>query len=492
MTRVLIAGAGLAGLTVAKLLAERGFEVTVLEAASRAGGKAGSDLEAGVLREHGYHIFPPWYVNTRPILEALGVPLIDFDRFHYLRQGSPGQAITVPVPRSLATLIQALRAGLFPWDEALLYGYFAMDSLGEPMSAAALLDQVSRIGLMRSRWYIVDGLPEFEQDSLLKASAIPAHDMSAMTVKLVFSRWVRSAQPFLSILPGDLQERFIEPYLAAVRAAGARVELEQSVTGMETSGGKITALTTRRPDGSTARWEADAFVMTTPLEVTRRLISGEVQALDPELGKIEHLEAAPMAALHLDLKRKLPWVPREHVMLHGGRYGLSFIDLSQNWQGLPNTTLSFIASNFTPLRDLSPAEQFEALFAEIQTYLGITLADVSAYSLRSNVDVPLFINTVGAWPNRPKSRSEGVPNLYFAGDWVRNEIDLACMEGAVCSAIDAAGHLARDHGVFDVPTPAQPKTYPEALFKLAKWASTPAIVPLWAFTRLRQFFTPTA
>ena len=59
MQKILVVGAGLAGLTASKLLAERGFEVKVLDSSSRAGGKAGADLEAGVWREHGYHIFPP-------------------------------------------------------------------------------------------------------------------------------------------------------------------------------------------------------------------------------------------------------------------------------------------------------------------------------------------------------------------------------------------------------------------------------------------------
>ena len=60
----LVLGGGLAGLTVGRALQKHGFEVTILEATDHAGGKAGCIRgKDGVLREHGYHIFAPWYAN---------------------------------------------------------------------------------------------------------------------------------------------------------------------------------------------------------------------------------------------------------------------------------------------------------------------------------------------------------------------------------------------------------------------------------------------
>ena len=39
---------------------------------------------------------------------------------------------------------------------------------------------------------------ELAQENVLKASAIPAYDLSAMTAKRISSYWVRQASPFLS------------------------------------------------------------------------------------------------------------------------------------------------------------------------------------------------------------------------------------------------------------------------------------------------------
>ena len=87
----------------------------------------------------------------------------------------------------------------------------------------------------------------------------------------------------------------------------------------------------------------------------------------------------------------------------------------------------------------------DLLLEEISEYLPITPADTEHCELNPNTSVPLFINTIGAWPNRPGPKSK-VKNPYLAGDFVKNAIDLACMEGAVSAALEAAGQILADHG----------------------------------------------
>src|SRR6185295_4703250 len=69
MTRVAILGGGVAGLTAAHELAERGFEVVVLESRDIPGGKArslpvpgsGAGGRADLPAEHGFRFFPGFY-----------------------------------------------------------------------------------------------------------------------------------------------------------------------------------------------------------------------------------------------------------------------------------------------------------------------------------------------------------------------------------------------------------------------------------------------
>ena len=104
---------------------------------------------------------------------------------------------------------------------------------------------------------------------------------------------------------------------------------------------------------------------------------------------------------------------------------------------MANPSFPSYASNYGPLSEVSAEGAKDLLLEEIGEYLPITPADVESWELNSNTDVPLFINTIGAWPNRPRPKSK-IKNLYLAGDFVKNAIDLACMEGAVSAALETA------------------------------------------------------
>ena len=81
--------------------------------------------------------------------------------------------------------------------------------------------------------------------------------------------------------------------------------------------------------------------------------------------------------------------------------------------------------------------------------------------MNDNLQVPLYINTVGSWRKRPRVDS-AIPNLFFAGDYVKNPIDLACMEGAVYTAMQAAHEICET-----APSPVAPIRYPEWLMNLS-------------------------
>jgi uncharacterized protein with NAD-binding domain and iron-sulfur cluster len=72
MSEVTVVGGGLAGMVTALRLLERGYEVSLYESNTRLGGKAGANKNGGDYNDHGYHIFPAWYVNTWQLEEWTG------------------------------------------------------------------------------------------------------------------------------------------------------------------------------------------------------------------------------------------------------------------------------------------------------------------------------------------------------------------------------------------------------------------------------------
>jgi hypothetical protein len=246
----------------------------------------------------------------------------------------------------------------------------------------------------------------------------------------------------------------------------------------------VTAVALR--DGT--RLSADVYALCTPFEVTRSWLTDNLYEADPELGNMHFLEAQPMAALHLRLRRELPDLPREHVFFHGSYYALSFIDVGQHWKGLDGQSeasqLSFISSNYSPLNNVSKDGAKDLLLKEICEYLPIAPADIESWELNPNTNVPLFINTIGAWPNRPRPKTK-VRNLYLAGDYVKNAIDLACMEGAVSAALEASAQILSDYReTGPLPVVQIPPEWPRALLVFARIV----MVPVVAFARVIAWF----
>jgi protoporphyrinogen oxidase len=483
----IVVGGGLAGMVVARELALRGWRVILMERSKRLGGKAGSDIKNGRPMDHGYHVFPQWYPNVRAIVERIGVRLIDFDRYHFLLPGGYPRRVTVLGPSGLSAMWHYIFHGLLPWYHNLLYIYSVLDMLSRPLSEKSLLDRVSQIGLIRGKWYTSESVAEMGQENVLKASAIPVYDLSAMTAKRIASYWVRQASPFLSILPGDLQTVFIDPQVRELEALGVEIRYDCEVRDVVMHEGVVAAVALR--DGTEA--SADVYALCTPFEVTRTWLHDSLYKADPELGNLHFLEAQPMAALHLRVRKEIPELPREHVFLHGSLYALSFIDITPHWKGLDGKhELSFISSNYGPLNAVSEEGAKELLLGEIGEYLPITPADVEHWELNSNIGVPLFINTIGAWSNRPRPKTK-IKNLYLAGDYAKNAIDLACMEGAVSAALEAAAQILGDHGETEsLPVVQVPPEWPRALLVFARVLLIPIVAVARVIAWFEEKFSP--
>lgn len=568
--KAVIIGGGLAGMTVAKELMRHGMEVVILESNDRLGGKAGSDTgqkkvntngedrSIKVYEDHGYHIFPGWYANTRQLLEDLDLTenLIDIECFHILRKDdwkkgkAPELNTLYPTssPWHLAQTIRAL-ARLLSVPDAISGFYGLLDLISEPFHKRVSLDRLSAYGFFSSRFYATEAFAVFHSDALLQAASIPNYQISAMTLRKATNLWLAEdlshwawlpsslsglhqwlstllppmptrwetelpeaeyrgltrifrqafqqavlprrlsfkpqydepAPPELhprfkvySILNGSLQEAFIEKfrkYLTASRSGVTPVTIRTNcrVTELELRGrNRVSQVSYIDQAAGVQQGEAgDIFILATPPEATVKLLGQNFyeaeqrnsEAPEKSLADLTRLETAPMASLHLYLKKPIPGLPKEHVNLLHSRYGLSFIDISQHWELYRNgktygAVLSIIASNFEPLRVLlkdkskdgftdeeipyeTKEEMKKALVAELQKYIPLEETNIVDWTMKPHLDAPLFLNAVGSWHFRPGTKTR-LDNLYTAGDYCRSGVDLTTMESAVISALATA------------------------------------------------------
>ncbi len=377
--RAVIIGGGLAGMVAANELLKQNIPVLILEKGKRMGGKAGADLVEpeegaigdGTYEEHGYHVFPSFYANTLALMREIGTfeNLVPSTKFHYLiaRDKNP-KAVRGVYPNtivfyqldSIRAFIKDIFSSVIPWYELLLFGYAMVDLCSQPDRSRGFLDQLSVAGFIHSRWYKSKTIADFHQQTVLQASSIPSYDLSAMTMKHLVNNWSACLNPLFRILNGNLQEKFITPFEQHIRDKGGEIRLKTAVTQLLPDGESLCGLGLEPINSSVLTVEplkpGDVCIIATPHEVTSCFLNDplfqcegpNVASLEiARLGFVDHLESAPMAAFHFYLNRKIPNLPREHVNLFESNYGLSFIDVSQTWQGLENTTLKHYCLRFS-------------------------------------------------------------------------------------------------------------------------------------------------
>jgi uncharacterized protein with NAD-binding domain and iron-sulfur cluster len=92
-------------ITAVRLL-ERGYEPSLYdESRTRLGGKAGANKNGRDYNDHGYHIFPVWYVNTWQLVKELSIEsnFVDFNDLHQMLPLKPDRVprgCYEPQPRS--------------------------------------------------------------------------------------------------------------------------------------------------------------------------------------------------------------------------------------------------------------------------------------------------------------------------------------------------------------------------------------------------------
>lgn len=104
------------------------------------------------------------------------------------------------------------------------------------------------------------------------------------------------------------------------------------------------------------------------------------------------------------------------------------------------THLSVAVTDFYRIEGMTKDDAAREILADLRRFLPFDVeqdVDFSRTYLQMNVNEPLFLNEVGSEPWRPETVTE-IPNLFLAGDFVANDIDVICVEGAVLSGLNAA------------------------------------------------------
>jgi len=484
---VTIVGGGLAGMVAALRLLQRGYEVTIYEATNRLGGKAGANQTDREFDEHGWHLFPVWYLNIWELVEELGIrsSFVDRFRYAYMAEGQYPRLAYLDTPFAFRTILHNTFHGILPPEYSILYLYTLIDLLSQPVRRRAQLDQVTINGFARSRFYTTEFVVDQLEDTVSRASAIESYEISAMTVRNITRYWLKYNDPWFRILDTNLQSGLIAPIQRAIQVAGAKIHMSTRVTAVNVGGNRIKNIVVQGSNNSPTEVGVETLLLSVPVESLRSILPFDVIEQAPNLGGIFYLRSRAMASMTIYFKTKIWAIPTDHVNFIGSPYDLAMIDVTDLW-GAERTVLCIVASDFTPLVSASPKVAEEKLLADLGRYLPfIRMENIERVNLQPHVQQPLFMNTAGAWPRRPKATTE-IGNLFIAGDFCQTPIDATCMEGAVTSGLFAAEAIRSKDSLGEPIRILTPNVYPRILFVLLKLLLFPVAIAALIFHFLKK------
>lgn len=160
--KVIVIGAGLAGLTCAKVLNERGAEVAVLEASDGVGGRVRTDERDGFLLDRGFQVYFTAYPAAKRHLDHDALDLRAFDPGAIIYRGREKSIVSDPVrdPKALVPSLLS-NAVTFP-DKLRTLGLVAGSLMLETETAAELNGQdTSSVEFLREAGFSEESIDGF-------------------------------------------------------------------------------------------------------------------------------------------------------------------------------------------------------------------------------------------------------------------------------------------------------------------------------------------
>lgn len=491
---VAIFGAGVAGLTAAHELVDRGYAVTIYERKSL-GGKARSipapnSGATPLPGEHGFRFFPGFYRNVTDTMRRIpfagnshGVWQNLTRATAYLHSGLGRADLTIPLPFPLPALPNPITPKAFIESLTAVFQTLLRLPLHEAAYAAQKLavyvtscderkigqwDNMTwerYIGADRAskeyNRYLADGI-------IRNLAASKSRDASAHSIGLVGEASVWSIlllgndidnKGFDRVLNGPTSSQWIDPWVAHLRSKGVDFRVGQALTGFSTDGRHITAATVAGGNGVPQPVHADWYISALPCEKLAAVLTPDLLAADPGLANVARLRTEWMNGLMFYLRERVD-VTKGHVNYVDSGWGMTSISQAQFWRrpltgygdGTVKDCLSAIISDWTTpgnfngksAKACTAPEIAAEAWKQIKAHLNDTGIVVTDRMLHSWMLDPAIINpgTPGIVNDEPlfiqdpgswarrPASVTAVDNLFLAGDWVKTDQNVTTMEGA--------------------------------------------------------------
>src|SRR3984957_4063560 len=378
-TRVVVLGGGVAGMSAAHELIERGFEVVVLERSDLAGGKArsipvvdegedtsGHQLASGAVGpidhrlpgEHGFRFFPGFYKHVVDTMRR--TPSFDrrkaadhlapTTRVGFTQYGKPAFVTPAAFPLTPGDAGAVLRDILLMFEPITDLTPDDLAFFGARLWQILTSCKERRLGeYERTSWWDfvgAEGRSAAYQKFLavgITRSLVAAKARKASTrtigdifVQLILTMINPTAGSTDRVLDGPTNLVWIDPWLAYLESRGVRYVKNAQIDDILCSNGRITGVVVSQ-QGKRAVATGDYYIAALPIERFAPLVNAGMLASDPTLANLRALAANVewMNGVQFYLHRNLP-TTHGHVIHIDTEWALTSISQLQFWRDVPS------------------------------------------------------------------------------------------------------------------------------------------------------------
>lgn len=455
---VLILGGGLAGLTAAKRLTDRGFAVKLIEKRPIYGGKVSSwKDEEGDWIESGTHCFFGAYDVLYDLMREIGVYDAvlwkDHKLTYTLAGGSSFTFNTWDLPSPLHLVPAIVKNGYFRFGEMFSFSKSLIPLALKKDRYPPTQDHLTFTEWAKQHRFGDRLLEKMFRPMALALKFIPPEEISAKIILDVTEVFYRiPGASCMGFLKGAPQEHLIGPLLEYSKAKGAEFLPGTAAEQLLYEGGEIRGV--RMTNGEVLA--ADYYLCALPIHNLNKVLPDSLKKEGSFFGDLEKLKGVPVISVQIWYDRQI--TSENNVLFSPDGVIPVYADLAsttpdyRTLRGKPHegkSRFEFCVAPAGELMALSKEEIIERVDRSIrscfpQTSKGAEILKSTLVKIPRSVYAPL--------PNmeqyRPTQKTP-VSNLFLAGGFTR-QLYYDSMGGAVMSANIAAEEIVRAAGSGEV------------------------------------------
>ncbi len=418
---VAVIGGGIAGLSAAVFLADKGYRIKLYEASPKLGGRAYSffDKDKGRFFDNGQHLLAGWYTDTFSFLKLIGsYDMLEFQerlRIDFLEKGRGMISLRSSGHKPPANLL----AGLLRFEGFKKKDKLKLLNLRNIMKEEAGRDGQNAEDLLEAHGQSGNLRKYFWDPFILAVFNTEPHNVDANLLTDLLSRSMSDSKGFTLVLPGmDLNKVFIEPAERFLLERKCEIYKGTRITGFEIDERMNYVIA-----GDSEKIGADYFISALPFFGFSDVFGHRFG------GGSEKLRTSSIVSVHLFLKHSIEGLPKDNLGMAG------MIGTRTQWLFRKSDVhLSLVISGSDALGVTKMAnEEIAAMcISELSSCIqGFDAGIVSGFRVIKEKRAT-FIPDPESVKLRPLQRTEA-DNFFIAGDWTSTGLP-STIEGAVRSA----------------------------------------------------------